>query len=362
MIIRSLQCRNFRNYRNLFITFDPGINFLYGDNAQGKTNILEAICLCCFLKSPRGAKEREMILFGEEEAHIRMEIDKISGSHRIDFHINKKSKKSMALNGFPVKQATEIFGFMNIVIFSADDLNIIKNGPSARRKFLNREISGTNLLYMKNLYSYQKVIQNRNRLLKEIETHPSLLETLDAWDQQLVKYGTAIIRERKKYLGDLEKVIVPMHRQLTGQEETLSVLYEPNTEEEDLEEKVKSTRQKDICMRQTTTGPHRDDFKILSNGVDLRIFGSQGQQRSAALSLKLSEIHQIREKRNEYPVLLLDDVFSELDVHRQEYLLSEIKKTQTIMTGTGLDQVIRENIRIDKMFLVKNGKVLVYTS
>ncbi len=355
MYLKELECTNFRNYKSLNISFDRGINFLFGDNAEGKTNILEAIYLCSFSRSHRGSHEKEMIRFGEEEAHIRAVFDKKGVSHKIDFHITGKGKRSVAIDGFPIKRVSELFGFLNVIIFSPDDLNIVKNGPSERRKYIDRELSKINIVYLKELYLYTRVLQNRNALLKNIEREKEQADMLDVWDEQLIRYGSSIIRKRREFLREIQEIILPLHENMTRGEEKLELVYEPDVSIGEFPEKLRKARERDIFRQQTSHGPHRDDFSILSNGLDLRTFGSQGQVRSAALSLKLSEIRHVREKTDDLPVLLLDDVFSELDVHRQESLLSEIRDTQTIMTGTGFDDRIREKIRIDRLYYVNDG-------
>lgn len=357
MFIEELECSNFRNYGSLCISFDKGINFLFGNNAQGKTNILEAVYLCSFSRSHKGSREKEMILFGEKEAHVRAILNKKNVRHNIDFHLSASGKRNIAIDGFPVRKMSEFFGFMNAIIFSADDLEIVKEGPSERRKYIDRELSKINNVYLKELYLYNRVIQNRNRLLKDIEKDPSLIDTLDMWDEQLVKYGSSIIKKRREFLEELQEIIIPLHEKITHGEEKIEIIYEPDSDEDGLSEKLKKTREKDLFRQQTSAGPHRDDFSIISNGIDMRTYGSQGQQRSAALSLKLSEIKHVKEKTGDDPILLLDDVFSELDVKRQESLLSEIDNTQTIMTGTGFDDQIKEKIKIDKLFYVSEGTV-----
>lgn len=357
MWIESLECKNFRNYRNLSIEFDKGLNFLYGDNAQGKTNIIEAVYICSTSRSHKGSKDKELIFFGEDEAHIRLKLNKKGVSHKIDFHIRKNNTKGVAINGFPIKKASELFGLLNVVVFSPEDLFIVKNGPSERRRFIDRELCRVDPLYLKNLSEYNKVLNQRNKLLKDISTNEVLRSTLDVWDEQFITSGKKIIRERKKFLEDMTRIMQPIHNNITGDAEDIILKYEPSIYEDEFEREFFMARQRDLVLQQTTIGPHRDDFSILVNGINIRKFGSQGQQRSAALSLKLSEIKMIKKVSGDDPVLLLDDVFSELDSHRQECLLSEIKKTQTILTGTGLDDLVRGNIKIDKLFYIKSGNV-----
>lgn len=357
MWIESLECKNFRNYKNLSIKFDSGVNFLYGDNAQGKTNILEALYLCSTSRSYKSAKDRELIYFDENEAHLRIFVKKKYISHKIDIHIRKNGSKGVAIDGFPIRKASELLGYLKIVLFSPEDLLIVKNGPADRRRFIDRELCQIDAVYMKNLADYNKIINQRNKLLKEINFKPGVKDTLDVWDAQLLDRGKKIISSRRDFLEKTTEIMMPIHQKITGEREVITLKYEPNVSENEFEEKLFSSRERDIAMAQTNVGPHRDDFSIISNDIDLRKFGSQGQQRSAALSLKLSEIKMIEQETNEVPVLLLDDVFSELDMHRQEYLLSEINGTQNILTGTGLDDLIRKNIKIDKLFYVSDGHV-----
>lgn len=357
MWIEALECKNFRNYEGANVSFAPGINFLYGDNAQGKTNLLEAIYICSTSRSHKGSKGRDMIRFGEEEAHIRLRVNRKNGGNQIDFHIRKNNAKGVALNGFPIRKAADLLGFLNVVLFSPEDLLIVKEGPAERRRFIDRELCQISAVYMKNLSDYNKVLDQRSKLLKEISFRSGLKDTLDVWDAQLISYGKKIIRQRSDFLREMTGIIKEIHSTLTGNREEIVLRYDPGVSENDFENALFLARDRDLALQQTTVGPHRDDFSILVNDVNIRKFGSQGQQRSAALSLKLSEISMIREKTGEDPVLLLDDVFSELDSHRQEYLLSEIKDIQTILTGTGLDDLIKKNIQIDRLFYVKEGTV-----
>lgn len=359
MWIESLECKNFRNYKSLSMKFDEGVNFLYGDNAQGKTNILEAVYLCSTAMSYKGAKDKELIYFGEEEGHLRLNVKKNYISHRIDLHIRKNNSKGVAIDGFPIRRASELLGYLKLVLFSPEDLLIVKNGPSERRRFIDRELCQIDPLYMKNLANYNKIINQRNKLLKDISENGKLRDTLDVWDEQLISYGKKLISSRREFLKDVTQIMKVIHSQISGGTEEIELKYEPNVNDGVFGEQLFLSRERDIALAQTNRGPHRDDFSIVANGVDLRKFGSQGQQRSAALSLKLSEIKIIKEQTKETPVLLLDDVFSELDTHRQEYLLSEINGTQNILTGTGIDDFIRKNIKIDRLFLVSEGHVSV---
>lgn len=357
MYIESLELKNFRNYEDLSISFDQGTNILYGDNAQGKTNVLEAVYLCGTTKSHRGSKDREMIRFDQEESHIRMRVNKDGVSHKIDMHLKKNKAKGIAIDGIAIRRAAELFGIVNLVAFSPEDLNIIKNGPSERRRFMDLELCQLNKVYLQELASYNKILNQRNKLLKDIAFHPGLEDTLDVWDMQLVSYGKKIIALRKEFLEELGEIIKTIHSSLTGEKEEIQLLYEPDVCEEELEERLRLAREKDLRFHITSIGPHRDDFCVKINGIDIRKYGSQGQQRTAALSLKLSEIYLVEKVTKDHPVLLLDDVLSELDSSRQRYLLQSIHNIQTIITCTGLDELIENKFSIDQVFRVIEGKI-----
>ena len=358
MFIESLQLINFRNYESLDINFDRGTNILYGDNAQGKTNILEAVYLCGTGRSHRGSRDKEMIRFEEEEAHIRLHIKKDKMSSRIDMHLKKSRTKGVAINGIPIHKARELLGIINLVFFSPEDLNIIKNGPSERRKFIDLELCQLEKMYISDLSSYNKVLNQRNKLLKDIYFKPSLEETLDMWDEQLLEHGKRIISKRRVFIEELNSIIKEIHGNLTGGRESIEIFYEPNTSEDDFSEKLKSARSKDLKMKTTGTGPHRDDLCVMVDGIDIRKYGSQGQQRTAALSIKLSEIYLVKKRTGDTPVLLLDDVLSELDSSRQNDLMNSIHDIQTVITCTGLDDFISHQFEINRVFHVVKGKIL----
>ena len=357
MYIESVQLKNFRNYDSLELTFDKGTNIFYGNNAQGKTNILESLYLCGTTKSHRGSKDKEIVKFGEEEAHIRMMVNRNQINYKIDMHLRKNKAKGVAINGLPIKKASELFGVVNMVFFSPEDLNIIKNGPGERRRFLDMELCQLDKIYLKDLASYNHIVNQRNKLLKDMYVQPGLKGTLDIWDMQMLQYGTKIIKKRKDFVRDLNQVIQDIHHNLTGGIEHLEVVYEPSTEAEDFENVLKKNRERDIRMKMTSAGPHRDDLSFVVNGIDIRKYGSQGQQRTAALSLKLSEIYLVKEKIKDTPILLLDDVLSELDSNRQTYLLDCIHDIQTLITCTGLDDFVSNQFHINKVFRVIKGEV-----
>lgn len=357
MIIKSLELADFRNYDSLDICFSSGTNILYGDNAQGKTNILEAIYLSSTTKSHKGSKDKDIINFNKEEAHIRVILEKDGIENKIDMHLRKNKSKGIAINGQKIKKAAELLGLLNVVFFSPEDLNIIKNGPAERRRFVDMELCQLDSFYLYNLNHYNKIVNQRNKLLKDMYFSPELKDTLNIWDSQLVSYGSKIIERRKIFVKQLNEIIFDIHRKLSGDQEDLNIRYEPDTLIEDYERSLSDNQERDIKLKQTSVGPHRDDFSFLTGNIDIRKFGSQGQQRTAALSLKLSEIELVKKITKDNPVLLLDDVLSELDSNRQNYLLNSIGDIQTIITCTGLDEFINNRFEIDKVFRVKEGKI-----
>ncbi len=357
MIIKSIELSNFRNYENLNISFDNGTNILYGDNAQGKTNILEAAYLSGTTKSHKGSKDKEMIRFDGKEAHVRTIIEKNEKEYQIDMHLRRSGSKGVAINKVPIKKASELFGILNIVFFSPEDLNIIKNGPSERRKFMDMELCQLDKIYMSDLKKYNKIVDQRNALLKEMNYNPQLQDTLPVWDMQLLEYGKKIIKKRKEFVDELNEIIHEIHYKISGEKENLVIKYEANIDDIFFEDELLKCRKRDMKLCQTTVGPHRDDMLFSIDGIDIRKFGSQGQQRTSALSLKLSEITLVKKVINNTPVLLLDDVLSELDSNRQNYLLNSIKDIQTIITCTGLDEFVKNRFQIDKIFQVIDGKV-----
>lgn len=357
MVIKSLKLKNYRNYELLDLTFDAKTNILYGDNAQGKTNILEALYLSGTTKSHRGTKDRDLIQFGYDESHLETIIEKNGIDFQIDMHLKKNSPKGIAINKIPIRKASELFGIIHFVFFSPEDLNIIKDGPAGRRRFIDLELSQLDKVYLSNLSNYNRIINQRNSLLKEIYYQENLLETLDIWDMQLVEYGTKVIESRKKFIEQVNGIIGDIHYKLTGGRESIILTYESSVGEMSLEQALKRYRDRDMKFKSTSVGPHRDDLCFRVENLDIRKFGSQGQQRTAALSLKLSEIELVKLLIRDTPVLLLDDVLSELDKHRQNYLLDSIHDIQTVITCTGLDEFVNHRFSINKIFHVKSGTV-----
>lgn len=357
MMIKSIELKNFRNYEDLQISFDEGTNILFGDNAQGKTNILEAAYMSGTTKSHKGSRDREMIRFGEQEAHIRTVVTRMEKEYQIDMHLKQSRTKGIAVNRIPIRKASELFGILNMVFFSPEDLNIIKNGPTERRRFLDSELCQIDKIYLADLTNYNKILEQRNKLLKDMTFRPELSDTLPVWDMQLVETGKRIIKRRKQFVEELGEIVRSIHFRLSGGKEDLLVNYEPNIDDIFFEDELSRAKPKDLKLCQTSVGPHRDDLLFSIGGVDIRRFGSQGQQRTSALSLKLSEIELVKRSISDTPVLLLDDVLSELDSSRQNYLLNNICDTQTIITCTGLDEFVRNRFQINKVFEVISGQV-----
>ncbi len=360
MKIKSLKLKNYRNYETLSLNFDDAANIFYGDNAQGKTNILEAIYMTGTTKSHRGAKDREMIRFGCEESHMETIISKNGIDYQIDMHLKKNGSKGIAINKVPIRRASELFGIVNLVFFSPEDLNVIKNGPSERRRFVDMELSQIDKVYMSNLANYNKTLNQRNHLLKEMSfgKNDALESTLDVWDMQLINYGNKIRERRLEFIEDMNKIVSSIHSNLTGNRESIRLIYEIQGGGLSFEKSLKKNRDRDLRLKSTSSGPHRDDICFLTGELDLRKYGSQGQQRTAALSLKLSEIELVKQSIHDTPILLLDDVLSELDKNRQNYLLDNIHDIQTLITCTGVEEFVNHRFSINKVFKVHEGQII----
>ncbi len=357
MIIKSLDLLNFRNYESLHLELSEGTNIFYGDNAQGKTNILESLYMISTTKSHRGVKDRDLIRFGQEEAHIRTVLIKNDLDYQVDMHLKKSKSKGVAINRQKIRRASELIGLLHIVFFSPEDLSIVKDGPAQRRRFMDMELCQLDKSYLHDLSQYNKAVEQRNKLLKDVWQFPQLADTLDVWDDQLATYGSRIITRRKEFIEELAQIVGSIHEKLSGGRERLVISYEPNSTAEELASDLRKSREKDKLTKNTNAGPHRDDFSFVGNDIDLRRFGSQGQQRTCALSLKLSEIELVTRLIGEKPVLMLDDVLSELDSRRQNYLMNTIGGIQTLITCTGLDEFVNNRFEIDQVYHIENGQV-----
>lgn len=357
MIIKSIELNNFRNYKELCLEFDSGVNIFYGNNAQGKTNLLEAVYFSGTTKSYRSCKDRELIYFGERESHIKTVIEKSSKEYIIDFHLKDSDKKGIAINKTPIRRASELFGLCKMVFFSPEDLNIIKQGPAVRRRFLDMEIGQIDPIYLSNIINYKKILNQRNCILKEYYYKSDFKDVLEVIDMQLLEYGKSIIKYRKEFIEKLNRVVKDINVKMTEGSEPLDIRYDFDVDIDSYELKLKESYDKDLKYKTTNVGPHRDDLCFIVNDVDIRHYGSQGQQRTAALSLKLAEIELLKIMTKEKPVLLLDDVLSELDKKRQQSLLESISDIQTLITCTGVEDFIKSSLNINKLYNVENGKI-----
>ena len=354
MWIKKIKIINFRNYKNEEINLEKNINIFYGENAQGKTNIIESIFLCGMGKSFRTKKDKEMILLDEEKAVIEIKYQKEDRDGKIKIEIN--NKKNVFINGIKIKKLSELLGNLNIVIFTPDDINILKGGPQNRRKFLDIMISQLKPNYMYNLNLYLKTLEQRNNYLRQIKEENKDEKLLEIWDEKLAEYAINIYNYRKAFIEKINKKINKIHNEITENRENIRIEY--NSEcinKEEYLKKLKERRKVDIIKGFTTKGIHRDDFIIYINEKRLDIYGSQGQHRTAILSLKLSELNIIEEEIGEKPILLLDDFMSELDEKRRNHFLEKIKETQVIITCTDKINIENKNILI---YNVKEGKVI----
>jgi DNA replication and repair protein recF len=355
MFIEKLSLKDYRNIEKLNIELSENVNIFYGDNAQGKTNILESMFMCATGRSQRTHIDRELIKFGCDSAHIQMYVNKDGYNDRIDIHLKQREKKGIAINNIVIKKLGELFGTINIVLFSPEDLMLVKEGPSYRRRYLDMELCQMSKIYYSNLQRYYKVLKERNNLLKKIKDKISLKDTLDIWDSQLVDYGCKIYESRKQFIAELNEKGIEIHSKITKNSENLKIEYKPSVEPKYYESKMKNTRDKDIYYGTTAYGIHKDDMLFFINDINARDYGSQGQQRTVCLTLKLAEIELIKSKTNNSPVLLLDDVLSELDKNRQNFIINSISNIQTVITSTGNEEILNSLNKNSKIFRIKNG-------
>ncbi len=377
MYIKNIKLENYRNYNSAYIEFDRGVNIVLGDNAQGKTNLLESIYVLSMGKSFRTSKDRELIKFNSEFSRIRAEYVKDDYDLFMEIAYGLNGRKAVNLDGENLKKISKLMDNIITVIFSPEDLSIIKDEPSKRRNFIDRELSQLKPIYFNYLSKYKRVLINKNKYLKEKNIRRNVV---DVFNEQLVEYGSKIIEYRIDFIDRLEKISREIHRDITNKKEEIKVIYKSDVQidyeylysekcncdignknilgkkiNEKYYEILKGTIDEDIMRRSSTRGPHKDDLAVLINGIDARKFGSQGQQRTASLSLKLAEIQLIREEKNENPILLLDDVMSELDYERQRYLVNSIKDIQIFLTTTDINKRVMDNLPKGKTIYVNNG-------
>lgn len=362
MRVNSIEFNNFRNISSLKLDAEDGVNVIYGENAQGKTNILEGIWLFTGCKSFRGSKDNELIKFGEDISRVKLEFADSVREKKSEIVIADK-KKNISLNDVALKSTGELIGNFYAVIFSPDHLSLVKDGPAERRRFLDTALCQIKPKYAQALAGYRRALLQRNALLKDIHMNSGLYDILDTWDEQLSRYSATVVNERIKYISILYQYSKDIYAGISENKEEIDIKYsflaecDENPSISDLYEiqkqRLRDTRKEDVILKTTSVGPHRDDIDIKINGVGARTFGSQGQQRSCALALKLGESEIIKKVTGETPVALLDDVMSELDEKRQDYVLNNIKDRQVFLTCCDPSQVIR--LCGGKSFLIKGG-------
>ncbi|MBQ2864074.1 MAG: DNA replication/repair protein RecF [Clostridia bacterium] len=359
MEIKSVELKNFRNYTLQKVGFKSGLNILEGKNAQGKTNLLEAVFLCAIGKSPRTNKEKELLKWNEQMGKVTIEFTKKSGTKKIELYLFSNQNKAIKINGVPIKKLGELMGELNAIYFSPDELKLVKESPDERRRFMDIDLCQFNKNYFYALNKYNKILNQRNKLLKSGNLQ-SIKETISIWNEQLSEQACYIILKRLELIDKLKVFAERAHYYLTDNQEKMVLSYVglTDTSKETLKQKLvklyETSLEKDLNLGYTTVGPHRDDIKIMVNDVDIRHFGSQGQQRSCALSLKLAELEIFKSNLGEYPVLLLDDVLSELDEFRREKLLKIINNFQTLLTCTEYNLNLPANVLKVKSGTVEN--------
>lgn len=366
MKLKKLFTKNFRNLKEDVLEFHPDLNFFIGPNAQGKTNLLEAIYLLSTGSSHRSTTDREMINWQKDFFYLKGRVEDRNGV--LDISINyQPGKKEICIDGTPLKKISDLLGYLNVVIFTPDDLQLVKGSPSIRRDFINNEISQVDPVYNHYLNKYRRVLKHRNNLLKKTGSKKKIAEELLAWDLQLTELGSRIIRKRMEVVNKLNPLARLMQRKITLGKEELILSYQcdlgvdyqagPGEIQKKFLSRLEKEREEEIRRGITLSGPHRDDLRIESNHIDMRKYGSQGQQRTCVLALKLAELEFMKSERGEYPLLLLDDVFSELDAVRREHLIEVIKdRVQTFITGTE-SNIINYFPQNSKVFAVSSGKI-----
>ena len=354
MYVERVSVKGFRNLLPLSLSLSRGLNLFYGNNAQGKTNFLEAVYMCSTGRSQRANTDREMVGYSETDAYVQALVHTPPNRYnKINIHLHKSDKKGIAINGLPIKKLGQLFGNLLTVIFSPEDLQLIKAGPSERRRFMDVGLCQLSMIYYYELQQYYRVLKQRNNLLKSIRTASGLRDTIAVWDEQLVGHGVKIISLRDEFIETLNGFAQEAHGGLTNELERLTLTYRPSTTPSDFAERLVRGLERDVVLGSTSVGIHKDDLIFEINGEDVRIFGSQGQQRTAALSAKLAEVELMTEKKQTSPVLLLDDVLSELDDKRQNCLMRSIENIQTIMTCTKLDMLLPTTA----VYMVENGEI-----
>lgn len=350
MYIKEINLQNFRNYEMANIKIEKGVNIFYGDNAQGKTNILEAIFVASLGKSFRTNKDKELVKENEALTKVEIIFQKEKRENKVSLEIGEKKK--FFINHVELKKISEVVGKINIVLFTPEDINILKNEPIKRRRFLNIMISQLRPMYIHLLSQYNKILDQRNNYLKQIKYENKERKNLDIWDEQLIKIGLKIFEYRKEFIEKINEKIRKIHLETTENKEEIELRYKNNViNEEEYRRKVKQKQEEDIQKGYTAVGIHRDDFEIYINKKNVAIYGSQGQQRSSIISLKLAEAEVVYDEKEDYPVLLLDDFMSELDKKRVKGFVKRIKENQVLITCTekfDIDNMVYNTYKVEK--------------
>ncbi len=343
MKITHAQLTNFRSYEVCELTPCEGVNVLLGDNGQGKTNVLEALYLCCTGRSHRTRQDRELIRWGADFADVKVEAQRRDGSHEVEIALPALGRRKIKIAGQEASRSGELMGHVTGVLFSPEDLRTVKDGPAERRRFVDMALSQIRPAYYYALQRYARALKQRGETLKLIAAQPAYLATLDSWDEQLAAAGAELMRQRRAYIGELSTVAAENHRSISDERERLEIRYLPSVsmgdEAQAILEALFGARETDLRRLTTSVGPHRDDVQILVEGRDVRAYGSQGQQRTAALSMRLSELDVMRRELDEWPMLMLDDVMSELDPGRRRQLVSRLRGVQTFITCTDAEDL-----------------------
>ena len=361
MRLTSLKLNNFRNYERAEIYPASGTTVFVGNNAQGKTNVLEAVHLCCTGRSHRTPRDKELVRWEQPYGQVELQVEQADGSHEIEILLSTIERKKVKVGGNFIARSGELLGHVNGVMFSPEDLRMVKGGPSERRRFIDMELSQISPSYYYGLQRYNRALLQRNKLLKAAVHRPDLQETLIVWEEQLAHHGAKIMRRRANFIERLAQAAQANHLSISGDKEQLKVLYaadvpmpdEVGQLEELLKDALSRSREKDLQRGTTQVGPHRDDLALWLNDMDVRAFGSQGQQRTTALSLKLSELDVMREETGEWPVLMLDDVMSELDPHRKRQLLDKLEPVQVLVSCTDMSDLA--GATVDRVYEVEAG-------
>ena len=361
MYIKNLKLKNFRNYKDLTIDFDRRVNLITGQNAQGKTNMIEALYMSSMGRSFRTSHDTEMIRFGEEMAYVKVAAEKEYTDTKVEILLSKDAKKAIRKDGSSIRRTADLLDNIIIVIFSPDDLKIVKDEPEKRRKFIDRELSQIKPAYFDAFMKYRRALLERNSYLKSDDVKESML---DIWDEGLIKYGALIMKYRNDFVNEISETAGRIHKKITNGKESLSLKYVPNvafagdirTQEEYIERELITSRNKDIRTGTTSKGPQKDDISFIIDNINVRNYGSQGQQRTSALSLKLAELEIIKRETGENAILLLDDVMSELDEERREYLIRALSENQIFITATDIDDSLMRAYPEAEIIKIKEGK------